>query len=239
MIKLTEIREIIDGFDAVEDKTTYTIIKSKDFGVLQVYNEMYKILSSVSGNRENLLAALIMGEKTGVNLAEVVILRNYYEYRLSYDKINEDIYRSNIEGKHNNKIYKEKRAIKRIGLKEFSFMSFNVVRSYSENILKDEIVSIITSYMKLIGISYKTEKYEIFPADVNIAELYKLLTCIAFIAGNSVMIIDITDNPFVTGEISEFINQFRSIQNMACLYISSEEEIALNKNKIFDRVISV
>ncbi len=239
MIKLTEIREIIKDFDAAVDKTTYTIIKSQDFSILQKYMEMYKILDSGSANRENLLASLIIGEKTGVNLADVVMLRDYYRYRLNLDNINGEIYGHNIDGKHDRKIYEERKLIKKNGRKDFDFMSFKVTGLYSENILRNEIIAIVKSYMNITGITYKTDIFEMFPMDAAIADMYKLLACLAFITGTNIMIIDISSHPGVATEIVEFVKRFKSIQNMACLYICTEEEVAGNKNKIFDRVVNL
>lgn len=237
MIKLVEIREIIKNFDDAKDKLTYTIIKSQDFGVLPRYTEMYNILNSGSGDRENLLASLMIGEKTGVNLADMVMLRDYYRYRLTLDGVNGEICECNVKGKSCHKIHKKRKSIMKNGKKDFNFMNFKVAKSYSENILKIEIINLVKSYMNITGIRYEEGIYDIFPTDAKILDLYKLLTCLAFLTGKSIIIADITLNPEHATEIVEFIKRLKSIQNMACLYICTDDEVAGNKNRIFDRVI--
>ena len=237
MIKLVEIREIIKNFDAAEDKLTYAIIKSQDFGVLPKYTEMYNILKSESKDRENLLAGLMIGQKTGVNLADMVMLRNYYRYRLTLDGLNGEICECNIRKKSCHKIHKKRKSVMKKGREDFNFMNFKVAKSYSENILKIEIINLVKSYMNITGIQYEEGIYDIFPTDANISDLYKLLTCLAFLTGKSVIIADITLNPGHATEIVEFIKRLKSIQNMACLYICTDDEVAENKNRIFDRVI--
>ncbi|NOL61100.1 hypothetical protein HLB00_09745 [Ferroplasma acidiphilum] len=179
----------------------------------------------------------MIGEKTGVNLADMVMLRNYYRYRLTLDGLNGEICECNVNGESCHKIHKKRESVMKKGRKDFNFMNFKVAKSYSENILKIEIINLVKSYMNITGIQYEEGIYDIFPTDANISDLYKLLTCLAFLTGKSVIIADITLNPGHATEIVEFIKRLKSIQNMACLYICTDDEVAENKNRIFDRVI--
>ncbi len=239
MIKLTEIRDIIRDFDTAHDKKAYTIAKSMNFGVLQVNSEMYKILNSGSADRENLLVSLIIGEKTGVNLADMVMLRNYYRYRLNYNSLTGEVYKANIEIGHDVETRKMQKSMKKMGKKDFDFMGFRIERPYSEDILKKEILKIIKNYANLIGITYIEESYENFPADIPVLELYKLMISIAFLTGKNILVIDLSIYPAQVKEIAEYTKRLKTLQNMACLYLCTDEYVARNSDKIFDKVVNL
>jgi hypothetical protein len=239
MIKLTEIKDIIRQFDEVEDKHDYTILKCMDFGLLGIYNNIYKALSSSSGKREDELSSLIIKEKTGVNLADIVVLRNYYRYRLNYDELNGKLHVTNIERKNDGNVNKEIKRIQKKGKKDFDFISFNLTRSYSENILKNATLELVENYMKLMGISYDADLSDKFPSDVPISHIYKLLVGMAFITGKNSMVIDLSLYPMETPAIAEYVRRLKSIQQMACLYVCTKDEVAKNADKVFDSVIEV
>lgn len=239
MIKLTEIRDIIRDFDTAHDKKAYTITTSMNFGVLHVNGEMYKILNSGSVDRENLLASLIIGEKTGVNLADIVMLRNYYRYRLDYDGLTGEVYKANIERRHDAETHKMQKSMKKMGKKDFDFMGFRIARPYSEGILKKEVLKIIKNYANLIGITYIEEAYENFPADIPVLELYKLMISIAFITGKNILVIDLSIYPAQVKEIAEYAKRLKTLQDMACIYLCTDEYVARNRDKIFDQVVNL
>lgn len=236
MIKLTEINEIIKGFDSADNKKDYTFKRSMDFGIVQIYRDIYTILNSKSENRSDMLAAAIISEKKGVNLADIVVLRNFYEYRMNYNDLQGQIYRSKIEGNNYSKIYKEIRALKKDAGKNFDFTNFKMTRSYSEGILKNEVLVIAKNFLELIGIPFDMDNYNKFPGD-SISDIYKVLACLAFLTNKKIIIVDLSRYRSMARDITEYINRFKSTQGMACLYICTSEDMAANKDKLFDRVM--
>ncbi|WP_337859799.1 hypothetical protein [Ferroplasma sp.] len=237
MIKLTEIKEIIKEFDSADDKKTYVLKKSMDFGILQIYRNIYDILDSASENREDLMVSSIIAEKSGVNLADIVVLRNYYRYRIEFDLLQGEINRNNIEEKDNSKLYKKLAAIKKETKRTFDFTGFKLTRHYSENILKNEILALVKNYMELMGISFNPDNLERVAGNSNISDIYGILTCISFLTDKKMMVIDLSGYSSEAMNIIEYIKRLKSVQNMACLYICTNKDMSENKNKIFDRVI--
>jgi hypothetical protein len=239
MIKLTEIREIIKEFDAAGDKKAYTLRKSMDYGILNIYQNIYDILNSSSENREDLMVSSIIGEKKGIDLADIVVLRNYYRYRMKYSHLMGDIFSNSINGKDSSGIYKELRNVKKDTKENFDFTGFKLTRPYSEGILKNEIMDILKNYMEVVGIPLDPHSFERIPGDSNISDIYKILACIAFLTEKKIMVIDLSDHPSLPMDIIEYIKRFKFLQNMACLYICTSEDMVENGDKIFDRVVYV
>ena len=131
------------------------------------------------------------------------------------------------------------KSMKKMGKKDFDFMGFRIARPYSEGILKKEVLKIINNYANLTGITYIEGSCENFPADIPVLELYKIMISIAFLTGKNILVIDLSIYPAQTEEIAEYAKRLKTLQDMACIYLCTDEYVARNSDKIFDQVVNL
>lgn len=239
MIKITEIDQFINGFDVAADKKTFTISVCRDFGIMEIYNSIYNALQSKKPDRRNIIASLIIRRKRGINLADIVVLRDYYKYRLNLDRFLYENKRLAITVRKNIRHHHNIRKFNRTERKNIDFMTLKFTRSYSENILKDEFLTLLDNELNLMGIPFHREEYNKLAGDIPVSEIYKLITGIGFVTDKSSIIIDFSLNGAKLKEISEYMKIMKTLQPMACLYLYQGVELTGNTDKLFNKIVEI
>jgi hypothetical protein len=239
MIKITEIESIINDFDNSSDRKQFALSVCKNFGVMGIFREIYETLESGKPHRKDLLASLIIRKKTGVNLADIAVLRDYYKYRLQLEQLMYLYKKSIIDSGRDNNLFLEMKALKRRARKDFDFMSLNLTKAYSEGVLKDEFIELLGRELNLIGIAFNHDLYSKLPSEMPVSELYKFIIGTGFVTEKTVTVVDLSLNPEKLPEISEYIRRMKSLQPMACLYLCKHDKLPESAPNLFDRIVEV
>ncbi len=239
MIKITEIDGFIKDFDAAVDKRAFTISVCRDFGIMDIYNSIYNALQSKKPDRRDVIASLIIRRKIGINLADIVVLRDYYKYRLNLDRFLYENKRLSITVSKDIRHHHNVRKFNRTWRKNIDFMTLKFTRAYSENILKNEFLTLLDNELNLMGIQFHREEYSKLAGDIPVAEIYKLITGIGFLTDKSAIIIDISLNALKLEEISGYVKIMKTFQPMACLYLCQGERLTGNIDKLFDAIVEI
>ncbi len=239
MIKITEIESVINNFDASLEKKSFTLSICQNFGIVSIYKEIYETLKSGRADRKDRLIYLIIGRKTGINLADMVVLRNYYKYRMNLRTLLYYYKKSIIEMQENKNFHKDIKILKRSARKDFDFMSLNLTKPYSEGMLKNEFIELLTGELTLMGIPFNGELYHKLPSEIPVSDIYKFIIGIGFITEKAVTVVDLSIYPGNLHEISEYIKRMKSLRPMTCLYLCIHDDILEDANRLFDKIIVI
>ena len=55
----------------------------------------------------------------------------------------------------------------------------------------------------------------------------------------NILVIDLSIYPAQTEEIAEYAKRLKTLQDMACIYLCTDEYVARNRDKIFDQVVNL
>ena len=239
MIKSSDIESVINNFDLSDQKKYFTLSICRDFGIIGIYKEIYKTLLSGGSDRKDKLTYLIIGRKTGVNLADMVILRDYYKYRLNLELLTYEYKKSIIEMQKKKEFYKEIKNLKRSSGHDFDFMNLDLTRAYSEGVLKYELIENMAKEINIMGIPFDVGLYHRFPSEIPVSDIYKFITGIGFITEKSLIIADMSLYPEKMIEISEYIRRMKSLQPITSLYLCSHDNLTEEADKLFDKIIEI
>ncbi|WMT51436.1 MAG: hypothetical protein RE471_00805 [Ferroplasma sp.] len=239
MIKITEIDTIIKDFDSSQEKREFTFWTCKNFGVMGLFSEIYEVLDSGKPDRRDLLASLIIRKKTGANLADIAVLRDYYRHRLDLDRLMYLYKKSTMDSGKDRDLIRKIENLKRRERKDFDFISLNLTKPYSEGILKDEFIELLARELNLMGITFNSGLYSKRPSEIPVSDLYKFIIGTGFITEKTVTIVDLSLNPGILPEVSEYIRRMKSVQAMACLYLCKDDKFPESAIHLFDSIVDI
>ncbi len=237
MIKIEDINNIIKIFDSSHNKYESAISIATDFGITDIVDHLFEVLNN-KNNRINNLSALLIHEKKGINLAEMVNLRDYYKVRRKYNELKIEQFNYIINnGKKNRKLKQEIRNIERKEKHDFGGFDLTILKVYSEKILVSEIKNIIISILKLFKIDLVNSVYEEKCMNIETTEIYKILVAIAVLNGSNLVIIDTGKSSGMIEEMGMKIKNMFINYNIGTVYLGSNQDVAKNDKRLFDRVI--
>lgn len=239
MIKITEIETIINDFDSSTEKKEFTLWTCKNFGVMGIFNEIYEALESGNPDRRDLLASLIIRKKTGVNLADIAVLRDYYKYRLELERLMYLHKKYTVDSKKDNNLDRKIKTLKRRERKDFDFISLDLAKPYSEGVLKQEFIELLGRELNLMGITFNSDLYSKLPSEIPVSDLYKFIIGTGFVTEKAVTIVDISLDPEKLPDVSEYIRRMKSLQPMACLYLCKHDRLPESSLSLFDSIVEI
>lgn len=215
MISHDDIKNLIEKYNASDNKDNFLIYWSTEYGVPNILNELDKILKSNEDLNEKLMGILLY-QKTGVNLADIVILRDYYKSKNIKTKAN--LYKTGKNTDDN-----------------VDFINIKLKKKSNEKLLKSEVSKYIIEYLKLLDVNdlnILSKK----PGEIENPVLKELLLAIAIFSNIDILIFD---NPGITDESKKFmynINKMHRIFDFAYICTAHDNNIIKYYYKLFDDV---
>jgi len=210
MISHDDIKNLIEKYNTSDNKDNFLIYWSTEYGVPNILNELNKILKSNENLNEKLMRILLY-QKTGVNLADIVILRDYYKSK---------------NGKTN--LYKNTE-------NNVDFINIKLKKKSNEKLLKSEVSKHIIEYLKLLEVN-DLNILNKKPEEIENPILKELLLAIAIFSDIDILIFD---NPGITDESKKFmnnINKMHKIFNFAYICTAYNNNVIKHYYKLFDDI---
>ncbi len=215
MISHSDIEYLIENYNNSDDKDSFLIYWATEYGVPNILDELDKILKNGENLNQKLMEALLY-QKTGVNLADIVVLRDYYKYKLKNNEFNT----------YNNKNTEETPNIINIKLKKRS----------NEELLKNEINKHIIEYLKFLGVDNGIDILNKKPEEIANPILKEILLVIMIFSDAGILILD---NPGIEGEEKKFMNNIYKIHktfNFAYICMAYNNDVIKYYHELFDDI---
>ncbi|MFG1390027.1 MULTISPECIES: hypothetical protein [Acidiplasma] len=209
-----DIKLLMDGYKKYPDTENYLRYWATEYGVINKLNEIKNVLER-SEEPENELMEIMLLQKKGIDLANIVELRDFYRFKDDYVNI---YYKKN--SKYN---YSYARDKIRIDMEKKNFRFFNLLlrinRHGIEHDLNSEINAYILEYLKYMNIKSDTSELNKYPHEVD-PELLKHIL-LAIYAFSDVKLLIIEEPGDVDGNLLKNVNILSKTFKFATLAVAS------------------
>ena len=194
MISHDDIEYLIKNYSNSDNKDNFLIYWATEYGVPNILDDLDKILKTGENLNEKLMGVLLY-QKAGVNLADIVNLRDYYKYKTKNNV-------SGVNRRGNNK---------NIGEDELNFIDVKLKRKGNEELLKNEINKHIIEYLKFLDVNDGIYILNKKPEEIEKPILKEILLVIMIFSSADILILD---NPGITDEAKKFMNNMYRIHKI-------------------------
>ncbi len=219
MISHDDIEYLIKNYSNSDNKDNFLIYWATEYGVPNILDDLDKILKTGENLNEKLMGVLLY-QKAGVNLADIVNLRDYYKYKTKNNV-------SGVNRRGNNK---------NIGEDELNFIDVKLKRKGNEELLKNEINKHIIEYLKFLDVNDGIYILNKKPEEIEKPILKEILLVIMIFSSADILILD---NPGITDEAKKFMNnmyRIHKIFNFAYICTAYNSNVIKSYYKLFDDI---
>ena len=218
MISHDDIEYLIKNYNNSDNKSNFLIYWATEYGVPNILEELDKILKTGEDLNEKLMRVLLY-QKTGVNLADIVNLRDYYKYKTKNNKSGGN--------RHNNKSIEEN---------ELNFIDIKLKRKGNEELLKNEMNKHIIEYIKFLDVNDGIYILNKKPGEIENSILKEILLVIMIFSDADILIID---NPGTADGAQKFMNNINKIHrifNFAYICTAHNSNVIKSYHELFDDI---
>ncbi len=222
MISSKDVELLISNYEKYPDKEDYVRFWSTEYGVVNKTNDIYHILQG-NENKTDKLKELLIFQKTGIDLPNIVELRDFYKYVTGLN--------TNTENKKSqeeyDKLMKEK--------KRFAFfkLALKLNRKGIEDILTRELKRYMLEYLKFMGFSNDESILNVYPSTDSEILIKHLFLAILIFSDAKLLVFECSKN------IEKFlgsVNLLRKTYGFGVICISEDAYVLKTMPGLFDYV---
>ncbi len=222
MISSKDIELLISNYEKYTDKEDFVRFWSTEYAVINKTNDIYHILQQ-DENKADRLKELLIFQKTGIDLANIVELRDFYKYMTDLNR--------NAENEKNKIDYgKSKDERKRFA---FFKLALKLNRKGIEDVLTRELKRYMLEYLKFMGFTDDESILNVYPsADIELLIKHLFLAILIF-SDSKMLVFDYSKN---IKRFLDNVNLLRKTFGFGVICIARDAAILKTMPELFDYV---